>query len=101
MTEYLAFAATTAGVIMAVSPILQIRRMLLTRSSADFSSGYMALLLAGFTVWISYGIAIENAALVISNSASFSFGLLTLLIALRLRPRNDRRGALARPTTDG
>jgi MtN3 and saliva related transmembrane protein len=87
MTDVLAVAATTAGLTMAVSPILQIRRMLATGSSADFSIGYISVLVVGFTLWLSYGLAIGNAALIISNIAALSVGLLTIFVAVRLRIR--------------
>jgi uncharacterized protein with PQ loop repeat len=85
MHDLLAVAATSWGVLMAASPLLQIRRMRATRSSADFSIGYISVLIVGFVLWLSYGISIGNPALIISNSAALCFGLLTILVAVRLR----------------
>ena len=48
----LAVSAAAWGVLMALSPVLQIRRMLRQRSSADVSIGYFAVLLVGFLLWI-------------------------------------------------
>jgi uncharacterized protein with PQ loop repeat len=87
MTDFLAVAATAAGLMMAASPILQIRRMLATHSSDDFSIAYMAVLMAGFSIWVAYGISIGNAVLVSTNSASLGFGVLTIAVAARLRRR--------------
>jgi hypothetical protein len=43
----LAVAAAAWGVLMGVSPVLQIRRMVRQRSSRDVSIGYFAILLIG------------------------------------------------------
>jgi MtN3 and saliva related transmembrane protein len=85
MADFLALAATAAGLLMAASPVLQIRRMLATRSSDDFSIQYMLVLVVGFLIWVSYGIAIGNPVLILTNSASLTFGVITVIIAARLR----------------
>jgi uncharacterized protein with PQ loop repeat len=83
--EMLGTAALIAGLLMAVSPTLQIRRMLQTRSSRDYSLGYPALLSAGFVLWLAYGVAIWNPPMMISNTASLTVMLATIAVALRLR----------------
>jgi MtN3 and saliva related transmembrane protein len=88
LTETLAVAATLVGILMALAPSLQIRRMFRTRSSRDVSIGYLALLDLGFVVWISYGLSIPNAALIISNMASLTFMTITILVALSFRRRS-------------
>ncbi len=85
MTDVLAVAATAWGIAMAVSPLLQIRRMRATGSSADLSVGYLWVLQVGFVLWMSYGLALGNAALVISNTCSLVFGVTTIVVARRLR----------------
>jgi len=87
LTETLAVAATLTGILMALAPSLQIRRMLRTRSSRDVSIGYLALLDLGFVIWISYGLSIPNAALIISNAASLTFMTITIVVALSFRRR--------------
>ena len=91
VTDALGVAALVAGLLMAVSPTLQVRRMLRTRSSRDYSLGYPALLSAGFVLWMAYGIAISNPPMMISNTASLTFMLITIGVALRLR-RGDGEG---------
>jgi MtN3 and saliva related transmembrane protein len=88
MTDVLAIVATTWGIGMAMSPLLQIRRMRSTGSSADLSVGYLAILQVGFALWLSYGLALGNPALVISNSAALVFGLSTIVFARRLRTQS-------------
>ena len=81
----LAAAASSWGVLMGIAPVLQIRRMLRERSSRDVSLGYFMILLAGFLLWISYGMAAENLALIIPNSVAFLVGTALVTVALRLR----------------
>ena len=81
----LAVAAAAWGVLMGVSPVLQIRRMLRQRSSRDVSVGYFSILLVGFLLWISYGIASRNLALIVPNAVALLIGVSTVAIALRLR----------------
>lgn len=88
MTDALGITAATYGVLMAVSPLLQIRRMFQTRSSADLSLGYLMVLEIGFGLWIAYGISLPNLAIVIPNSFALTVGLVTILVALHFRVRD-------------
>lgn len=81
----LAVAAATWAVLMGVSPALQIRRMLRQRSSRDVWVGYFMILLVGFLLWISYGVASRNLALIVPNTVALLIGAGTVAIALRLR----------------
>src|SRR5579859_1487074 len=78
----LAVAASAWGVLMGLSPVLQIRRMLRERSSREVSLAYFAILLAGFLLWISYGIAAGNMWLVVPNSIALLVGLTLVVVAL-------------------
>ena len=85
MTDALALIAASWGVMMALSPILQLRRILERRSSADISIAYLAVLQVGFTLWMAYGIALGNVAIIVPNSVAFLVGAATLAIAIRFR----------------
>ena len=85
MTTALAFAAATWGVAMAVSPLLQIRRIRQRRSSHDVSLGAYAVLIVGFVLWIAYGAALGNAALIVPNTVALGVAVTTVAIALRYR----------------
>jgi len=87
----LAVAAAAWGVLMGISPMLQIRRMLRQRSSRDVSIGYFAVLLVGFLLWISYGIAARNLALIVPNAVALMIGASTIAVALRLGQGTSRR----------
>jgi MtN3 and saliva related transmembrane protein len=85
MTDALGAVAASWGVLMALSPLLQIRRMLGRRSSADVSLAYLGVLELGFTLWIAYGIALGNAVLIVPNSVAFVIGAATIGVAVRYR----------------
>ena len=85
MTDVLAVSAAFWGVMMAISPILQIRRMLERRSSADVSLGYLGVLLVGFVLWAGYGLALRNLALIVPNSVALMVGIATVAVAWRYR----------------
>jgi MtN3 and saliva related transmembrane protein len=85
MVDALAVVATAWGVLMGISPLLQIRRMVQRRSSADVSIGYLSVLLVGFLLWAAYGFSIRNLALVVSNSVALVVGIATISVARRYR----------------
>lgn len=85
--EILGVIATTAGILMALAPWLQLRRIRRTGSSRDVSLLYLTLLDLGFIAWIAYGWSIGNAALLISNATSLTFMTLTIIVALAYRRR--------------
>lgn len=85
MTDALAVLAATWGVLMAISPTLQVRRILERRSSADISIAYLGVLQIGFTLWIAYGFALPNAAIIVPNTVAFVVGAITIALALRYR----------------
>lgn len=81
----LAVGAAGWGVLMALSPALQIRRILERRSSEDVSIGYFGVLIVGFLLWLGYGISIRNLTLIIPNTVAFIVSVVTVVIALRFR----------------
>ncbi len=85
MTDALAVVAASWGVMMALSPVLQLRRILERRSSADLSIAYLSVLQVGFTLWIAYGFSIGNPALIVPNSAAFLVGIVTMLVTWHFR----------------
>jgi MtN3 and saliva related transmembrane protein len=86
-TTALAILASGWGVVMGIAPVLQIRRILASRSSRDVSRGFLAVYVLGFLLWLAYGVALGNAALVVANAVSLLVGGATLAVAFRLRPR--------------
>ena len=94
-SDVLGIVATCAGLAMAASPILQIRRMRRTRSSNDVSLQYLGMLTLGFVAWIAYGWSINNPVVYGTNSASLVIMCVTILIALYYRRGGAKRAAIA------
>jgi len=88
----LGLVAAVWGVLMAVSPGLQIRKMLLHRSSREVSIAYFWVLLVGFTLWVAYGVSITNWYLVVPNAVAFTVCVTTITVALRYRLRPEPGG---------
>jgi MtN3 and saliva related transmembrane protein len=85
MIDSLGLLAASWGVLMAIAPLLQIRRMVVRRSSADVSLAYLSVLEIGFLLWVAYGIALGNLALIVPNSVAFLMGVVTMGVAWVLR----------------
>lgn len=85
LTTALAVSAATWAVLMAIGPLLQIRAILRRRSSEGISIGYFLVLLVGFALWVAYGAASENLALVVPNTVAFLVALGTIVVAVRYR----------------
>lgn len=87
--EMLAGATSIWAVAMAISPGLQIRTMLQTKSSDDVSIGYFVVLVVGFLLWVSYGFSKEDPVLFVPNSIAAVVGVVTIVVALRFRRSVD------------
>jgi len=85
MIQYLAIAAAAWGVAMGVSPLLQIRAIRAHRSSRGVSVAYQQVLLIGFLLWISYGVALHNAAIIIPNIVAAIVSVATITVTLHYR----------------
>jgi MtN3 and saliva related transmembrane protein len=81
----LAFVASSYGVLMAISPMLQIRAILRSRDSTSVSAGYQRVLLVGFLLWLAYGIASDNWAIIVPNIVAAIVSLATIVITMRYR----------------
>ncbi len=85
MIDYLAAVAATWGVAMALSPLLQIRAIRAHRSSRGVSVDYQQVLLVGFILWMSYGIALGNIAIIVPNVVAAVVCVATILVSLHYR----------------
>jgi MtN3 and saliva related transmembrane protein len=87
VTTVLAVTAASWGVAMALAPLLQVRAIRAAGHSGSVSVGYQQILLVGFGLWLAYGIALENWALIIPNTIAAVVSLTTILVARRYRSR--------------
>lgn len=84
-TTLLAILASIWGIAMALSPTLQIRHMVVARSSSGISILYLGVLVIGFALWFAYGIALDNLAIIIPNTIAFVVGATTIAVARHYR----------------
>lgn len=84
-TTVLAVSASAWGVAMALSPVLQIRTMVAHRSSRGISLGYLTVLLVGFALWLGYGLALGNLAIVVPNTVALLTGAATIAVVRHYR----------------
>jgi MtN3 and saliva related transmembrane protein len=87
MVAILAVTAASWAVLMGLAPLLQVCRMLRRGSSVDVSIGYLLILAPGFVLWVAYGAASTNLALVIPNTVAFVVVTIAIVTAWRLRRR--------------
>ena len=85
MLDLLGLAAAIWGGLMAISPLLQVRRIVVRQSSADVSLTYLLVLQFGFGLWVAYGFAAANPVVAIPNAIAFVVGVMTLLVTWRYR----------------
>lgn len=93
METGLGFAASLFGLVMALAPVLQVRRMWRRRSSEDVSVGFFAVLLPGFSLWVAYGTVREDWFLVVPNAVGLLVCGSTIVIATLLRRHHRAKPA--------
>ena len=99
IVDILGICAGTWGVVMAVAPGMQLRKMVRTRTAADVSLSFFALLLPGYILWVSYGIARGDMVLIVPNLVAFCVAIATMLVALHFR--RDAGAEATRPGRAG
>ena len=84
-------AASVWGLVMALAPILQIKRMVRQGSSRDISLGYFFLLIPGFLLWVAHGYATADIFLIVPNAlaALTATMLIGIAVWLRQNPRPE------------
>lgn len=85
LTEALGATATCFGVGMGASPLLQAARAHRRRKSADVSMSFLLVLLAGGLAWLAYGIALENAPLIVGNTVGVISSSVAIAVTRRWR----------------
>jgi uncharacterized protein with PQ loop repeat len=85
VTTVLGIAAASWAILMALSPILQVREIVRRGSSEGISIAYFVVLFVGFGLWVSYGVARHDLPLVVPNSVAFLVMGCTIAVVLRTR----------------
>lgn len=83
MTTALGVAAASWAILMAVSPLLQVREIRRRRSAVGISIAYFCVLTVGFALWIAYGAARRDLPLMIPNTVALAVTGYTITIVWR------------------
>lgn len=83
-----AVAATTAGIVMGVAPLLQAERVHRRRHSDDVSAAWLMVLVVGGAVWLARGIVTDDLPIIIANVVVIASSIFTLAVVMRYRGRD-------------
>jgi MtN3 and saliva related transmembrane protein len=86
-TTFLGTAGTLIGLVAAMSLLLQARRLARIGSACEVSIPIRLLALAGYAVWLAYGVAIGDLPLILVDLAGVAGAALVLRVTLSLRRR--------------
>lgn len=70
---------------MAVSPLLQARRIRALGDSSEVSAGVFAMMRINATIWLTYGAATSNLVIVVPNVVALVTTTVTLIAIKRYR----------------
>jgi MtN3 and saliva related transmembrane protein len=84
---FLGTAGTAIGLVMALSLLVQARRLSRLGSACEVSIPVRVLALAGYAVWLAYGIAIGDIPLILVDLAGVAGAALVLRVTVSLRRR--------------
>lgn len=84
--------AVAAGIIGTIGIIVQIVEIVRRRSSCDVSPVLPGALVIGQLIWLSYGIALQLIANIITGAVGLMIGLVALIVTLVYRRGCGRDG---------
>lgn len=73
---------------MAASPLLQVRVIVRERDASGMSGAWIAIMLVGYTLWLSYGVVHDNTPLLLANLVA-----LTVTVVLSVATWIHRSGS--------
>lgn len=82
---FLGTAGTAVGLIAAMSLLLQARRLARLGIACEVSIPVRVLALAGYAVWLAYGVAIGDVPLILVDLAGVAGAALVLHVTVSLR----------------
>ncbi len=84
-TTLLGTAGTLIGLVAAMSLLLQARRLARLGSACEVSIPVRLLALAGYGIWLAYGVAIGDVPLILVDLAGVAGAALVLRVTVSLR----------------
>jgi uncharacterized protein with PQ loop repeat len=77
--------AAASGVVMALSPLLQARRIRALGDSSEVSAGVFQTMRMNACIWLTYGLSAGSVVIVVPNLVALATTTLTLLTIKRFR----------------
>jgi uncharacterized protein with PQ loop repeat len=84
---FLGSVGTAVGLVAALSLLLQARRLRRIGQACEVSIPVRLLALAGYTIWLAYGVAIGDVPLILVDVAGVAGAALVLHVTVSLRRR--------------
>ena len=89
LASVLGTIVTVYGLIAGGSSLLQARRMARRGTSEDVSLSFLGMYVAGYALWLVYGLTTGSLPLIIVDVAGLLSGTCTLALAVSLRRRSE------------
>ena len=83
-----------AGVFTTFAFLPLVYKVLKTKSTADFSNGWLAMSLTGLFLWAFYGLVIQSLPVILFNFLSLSFVIIIVYYKLSLNKLPNRMSLL-------
>jgi MtN3 and saliva related transmembrane protein len=90
-TTLITITGIAAAIITTSSWLPQVWRTIRSRSTKDFSWGYLAMFCIGTSLWLAYGILREDPAIIAANGITLA--LVMVIAAIKMSSRRDTRSA--------
>lgn len=87
--EYLKLPGLAAGTITSITFLPQVIHIYRTKSAKDISINMPGLLILGVSMWLAYGIIINDVAIIYTNSMVLCMSL--VMVYFKWHYKNDNR----------
>ena len=83
--DYIKILGLLAGTITSITFIPQVLQIWKTKSAKDINILMLSLLITGVSLWLAYGIVVEDIAIIYTNSMVLAMSLLMLYFKFRFK----------------
>ena len=83
--DYIKMLGLAAGTITSVTFLPQVLRIYKTKSAKDISSAMLGMLIVGVSMWLAYGIAVNDIAIMYTNGMVLFLSLVMLYFKFKFK----------------
>ena len=88
--DYIKLLGLVAGTITSVTFLPQVIRIYKTKSAKDLSATMLGLLIVGVAMWLAYGIAMNDIAIMYTNGMVLFLSLIMLYFKFRFKENSPQ-----------